>query len=104
MLDLGLVVLVHGDAAALVGFQAGRRQVQVVHVALAADGVKQRVAGDFLLALQVGHHRAGRRLLHAFHFFAQPHGHAAVAQVVAERLDDLLVGELEQPVALFNQA
>ncbi len=45
----------------------------------------------------------GDRLLDAFHLLAQPHGHAAVAQVVAERLDDLLVRELQQPVALFNQ-
>ena len=51
---LGLVVLVDGDAAALVGFKAGGGQVEFVDVALAADGVEQRVAGDFFLALEVG--------------------------------------------------
>ena len=44
-----------------------------------------------------------RQFLHALHFFAQPHGHAGIAQVIAERLDNLLIGELEQPVALFDQ-
>ena len=103
VLDLGLVVLVDGDAAAVVGLQAGGGQVQVVDVALAAHGVEQRVAGDLLVALQVGHHGARRQLFHALHLFAQAQGHAGVAQVVAERLDDLLVGKLQQPVALFDQ-
>ena len=44
--DLGLVVLVDGDAAAIVGLKAGGGKVEVVHVALAADGVEQGVAGD----------------------------------------------------------
>ncbi len=103
MFDFGLVVLIHGDAAALVGLQARGGQIQVVHVALPAHCIEQRIARDLLLAHQVGYHRARRRLLHAFYFLAQAHGHAAVAQMVAERLDDLLVRELEQPVALLNQ-
>ena len=41
---LGLVVLVDGDAAALVGLQAGGSQVQVVHIALPAHRIEQRVA------------------------------------------------------------
>ncbi len=39
----GLVVFVHGDAAAFVRFQAGGGQVQVVHIALPAHRVEQRV-------------------------------------------------------------
>jgi hydrogenase maturation factor HypE len=53
VLDLGLVVLVDGDAAAVVGFKAGGGQVEVVDRALAADGVEQRVAGDLLLAFRL---------------------------------------------------
>ena len=101
--DLGLVVLVDGDAAAVVGFEAGGGKVQVVDVALAADGVEQSVAGDLLLAFEVGDHGARRRLFHALHLFAQAQGDAGVAQVVAESLDDLAVGEFEQTVALFDQ-
>ncbi len=101
--DFGLVVLVDGDAAAIVGLKAGGGEVEVVDGALAADGVEQRVAGDFFLALQVGDDGAVGELFDAFHFFAQAHGDAAVAQVIAERFDDFLVGEFEQLVALFNE-
>jgi hypothetical protein len=48
--NAGLKVLVDGDAATIVGLEAGGGEVEVVDVALAADGVKQSVAGDFLLA------------------------------------------------------
>ncbi len=101
--DLGLVVLVDGDAAAIVGFDAGGGEVEVVDGALAADGVEQGVAGDLLLALQIGDDGAVGELFDAFHFFAEAHGDAAVAQVVAERFDDFLVGEFEQLGAFFNQ-
>ena len=103
MRDLGLVVLVDGDAAAVVGFEAGGGEVEVVDVALAADGVEQRVAGDFLLAFEVGDDGAGRGLFDALDLFAEAEGDAGVAEVVAEGLDDFAVGEFEQAVALFDQ-
>ena len=43
------------------------------------------------------------KLFDAIHLFAEPHGDAAVAQVIAERFDDLLIGEFEQARALFNE-
>ena len=43
------------------------------------------------------------QLFDAFHLFAQAQGDAAVAQVIAEGLDDLPVGEFEQPVAFFDE-
>ena len=100
---LVLEVLVDGDAAAVVGFKAGGGEVEVVDGALAANGVEQRVAGDFFLALQVGDDGAVGELLDAFHFFAQAHGDAGVAQVIAERFDDFLVGEFEQAGALLDE-
>jgi hypothetical protein len=50
-----------------VGLEAGIFEVQLVDIALAADGVEQRVAGDLLLALQVGDHGAVGQLFHALH-------------------------------------
>jgi hypothetical protein len=88
-------VLVDRDAAARVGFEAGVFEVQLVHVALAADGVEQSVAGDLLLALRLAM-TVPSGSSSTLQLFAQAHGDAAVAQVVAEGLDDLLVGELEQ--------
>ena len=78
-------------------------QVELGDIAGAADRIQQSAAGDSLLAFQVGDHAAIGQLFHAFHFFVQAHGHAAVAQVIAERLDDLLVGKLQQLGPLFDQ-
>ena len=100
---LVLVVFVDGDAAAIVGFKAGGGEVELVDSALAADGVKECVAGDFFLALQVGHHGAVGQLLDALHLFAEAHGDAGIAEVIAEGFDDFAIGELEQAVALFDE-
>jgi len=93
---------IHLNTAARVGYDAGGRQIQVIDIALAAYRVQQGIAGDFFLALQIGGHRAAR-LFHAFHFFVEPHGHAVIAQMIGERLDDLGVREFEQPRPLLHQ-
>ena len=54
VVDLGLVVLVDEDPAAVVGLQAGGGQVEVVGLALPAGGVHHRVGGDLLAAGQRG--------------------------------------------------
>ena len=101
--DLGPEVLVDRDAAAGVGFDAGGGEIQLVDIALAADGVEQRVALNLLLALEIGDDGAVGHLFDALHLFVQAHGDAGVAQVVAERLDDLLVGEFEQRRPALDQ-
>ena len=58
----GAVIGVHRDASAVVGFEAGRSQIQLVHVALPAHGVEQRVARDLLALLQCGDHAARREV------------------------------------------
>src|SRR5690606_8187687 len=52
--DLGAVVGVHLDAAAVVGGQAGGLQAEVVGHAVPARGVHDGVGGDALAALQDG--------------------------------------------------
>ncbi len=52
--DFGLVMLVYGDAAAVIGFETGGGEVEVVDISLAADSVEQRVAGDLLFAFEIG--------------------------------------------------
>src|ERR1017187_4534688 len=103
MFDLGLVVLVYGDAAAIVGFEAGFGKVEVVDIALAAHCVEQRVAGDLLLTFEIGDDSARRRLFNAFNFFAEAQGDTGVAEMVAESFDNLAVRELEQAVALLDE-
>ena len=70
---------------------------------MASDRVEQGIALHLLAALEIGHDRAIQHLFDALHLFIQAHGHARIAQVVAQRLDDLLVGELEQPRSPFDQ-
>ena len=103
MFDLGFEVLVYGDAAAIVHFDACGGQVEIVGGALAAYGVEQGIAGDFLLALQVGNHGRVGELLDAFDLFAQAEGDAVVAQVIAEGFDNLAIGEFEKAVAFFDE-
>ncbi len=88
---------------ARIGFDARRRQVQIVHAALPAHRIKQRVAGDLLLAQQIRNHAAPGHLFHALHFLVQAHGHAVVAQVIRQRLDHLRIRELQQPRPLLHQ-
>ena len=88
----------------VVGLDARGGEVQVVHGALAAHGVEQGVAGYLLLAFEIGDHGAVGQLFHALHLFAQAHGHAAVAKMIAERLDDLLVGKFQQLGRAFQSA
>ncbi len=75
---------------------AGSGQIKFVDIAGAAYRVEQSIRGNAFFALQVGDHAAFRQFFHAFHLFIQAHGHAAVAQVIAQRLHDLLIGELQQ--------
>src|ERR1043166_6401294 len=90
------VLRVHADAPARGGFESGGGEVQIVNVALPPDGVEQRVARNFLVALQVRHDASVRHLLDRGDLFVEPERDAVVSQVVAERLDNLLVCEAEE--------
>jgi hypothetical protein len=87
-------MLVDRDAAPIVGFDSRGREVQIFNGALAADCIEECVAGDSLFALEIGDDGSVRELLDAGNFFAKTHRHAAVAEMIAQRLDDFLVGEL----------
>ena len=103
MLYFRLIVLVDGNTTAIIGFDPCRGQIKIVNRALASNRVKECVAGDFLLAFQIGYDGSIGEFLDALHFFAQTHGDAAVAEVIAERLDNLLICKFEKLGAFFNQ-
>src|SRR5579883_1370456 len=100
---LGAVFVVDRDSAARVGFEAGRGEVQVVHVALTSDRVEQRVAGHTFFAGQVGNDAATRHLFHALNFLVEAQGHAIVSQMVGERFHHFAVGEVQQAETFFDQ-
>ena len=85
----GAVVLVHGDAAALVGLEAGRAQVERVGRALPAGRVEHRVGGDPLAAREVRDGAAVAASRPPVTALAEAERDAQVAQVVLQRLDDL---------------
>jgi len=66
-----LEILVDRNAAAIVCLEAGGGKVKLIDVALTADGVEQRVAGDFLFALEIGDHGCVGQLFNALHPFTK---------------------------------
>ena len=98
----GPILSIDADTPAAVGVEARCLQVEMLDVAGPAHGVEQRITRDPLLALERGDDRPVRRV-HPFHLFAQPQGDAMVPEVIAERLDDLLVRELQQPRPFLDQ-
>ena len=91
-------MLVDGDASARVGVDADPVELELVGVGLPAHGVEQGVAGHPFAALQLGPHQAVVLHPYADHVFPQPEDRVAAAHVVAERLDDLLVHEVQHGV------
>ena len=99
---LGAEVLIHGNSAASIGLNSGIRQVQLIHIALPPNRIEQRIPLQLLLGLQVRDDEA-LALLHRFHLFPHAHGHPRIAQVIAQRFHDLLVGKLQQPRTPLDQ-
>ena len=84
-----------GDAAALVGGQAGGLEVQQVGVGAAADGVEERVAVDLLAALELRDDAVLLVVSDLEDLLAEAERGAALAHEEDERLDHLAVDEVE---------
>lgn len=94
---------VYRNSTSVIGLEAGRLEVELLHVPVSANGIEQRIAGDFLLAAKRGQHTAIRQLLHGIDLLVEAEGHPVIAQVITECLDDLGIGEFEQPGPFLNQ-
>ena len=101
VVDLGLEVVVDEDPAAVVGLQAGVVQVEVLGLALAARGVHHRFGGDLLAAGQGGDGARAPTSTRG-HLFAEAERDRQVAQVEAQRLDDLGVAEVQHVLPLLD--
>src|SRR6202034_2440809 len=88
VVDLGLEQLVDEDPAAGIGLQPGVAKFEVFGLALPAGRVHHRFGGDLLAAGQAGD-GARRADLNAGHLLAETERDRQVAQVEAQRLDDL---------------
>src|SRR5438105_2880634 len=96
------IVGVHLDTAAIVGSETRGGKVESIDIAAAADGVKQGVGNDALFADQIRGDFAVWKFFNAFDLFAEPHGGATIAHMVAEGFDHFGVGEFEQARTFFN--
>ncbi len=94
----GAEAAIDRQPAARVGPQPGRLQVEALGVALASGCAEQGLRVELLPARQVRDHVPALAPLHALHHLAEPEGHARAAHVVHERVHDLAVEEVEQPL------
>jgi hypothetical protein len=102
MVRLGSAELgVHCDAAARVGFQAGRLEPEVGGCGLAAGGVEDDLRRDAFPPAQVRDDTACVTL-DGGDFLAEPEDDPKVAEVILQRLDDLGVDEVEETRALLD--
>ena len=101
VIDLGLELVVDEDPAAVVGFEAGVGQVEVLGLTLPSGGVHHRLGGDLLAAGQGGDGACGADV-DGGHLLAEAERHRQVAQVEPQRLDDLGVAEVQHRVALLD--
>ena len=93
--DGRLEELVDRDPAPVVGRETRGRQVEQVRVGLAADGVEQRVAVDFLAALETRDDALPVVVPDRDDLLAEPERRAALAHEVHQRFDHLAVDEVE---------
>jgi hypothetical protein len=97
-----LEVLVHRDLAAFVRSDPRRVEAEEVAVRLPTHRVQQRVTLHRFAALELRDH-AITVPRHRQHLLAEAERHAILAQVMTQRLDHLVVRELEQGRSLVDQ-
>ena len=90
------------DAAAGIGLDADGLKPETADIAAAAGGVEHHFGAD-AAAIRKRHLGEILSRLHLLDAAAQPDGHAAVAHLVDEVVDDLAVDEIENRVARLDQ-
>src|SRR5271169_2721153 len=70
---------------------------------MAADGVEEGFARNFLFALEIGDDEMIGSFFDALDFFIEAKSHAAVAEVIAKGFHHFGIGEFEKAGALFNE-
>ena len=100
---LRLVVGVHGEPAAVVGREAGGREIEVGRRPDAADRVEEEVRDDPLAALEQGDGAARAFDVDVGDVLAEAQRAVHVAHGVRERLGDLAVHEVEEARPLVDE-
>src|ERR1700678_552761 len=98
-----LIMFVDLNFAARIGDQAGRFDAKLITIGLAADGVDQSIRLDFLAAFEFGENTIALWInAHFGDFFAEAEGHADLAKMIAERIHNFAVDEIEKGGTLID--
>jgi hypothetical protein len=100
---LRAVLIVYMDASAVVSVEAGGGEIEIIDIAVTADGVKERFAGDFLFGFEIGNDQMIGSFFDAFDFLIKAKSDAAVAEVIAKGFDHFGIGEFQEARAFFDQ-
>ncbi len=93
--NVGLIVFVHFDLAARIGFQTASRKIDPIAVSLATDCINERIALNFFPAFEFRENSVALRIdSHSRYFFAQAECRPHLAQVVGQSLDDFTIHEV----------
>ena len=99
-------MLVDREPTAVVGLEAGLRQIELAGGAGAADRIERLLGNDRLAAVEMNPDAGAALVLDNLQFvdtLVEPQGGPVFPQMVAELVGDLLVDERQQPVALVDQ-
>ena len=102
VVQLGAVLIIDGQLTAAVGLQADILETKAVGVAGTTVGPQEGVSTQLLAGLEV-HDHAGLVALDAIVFLVVTHQHAVVAQVVGQRVGNLVIQEGQQTITRIDQ-
>src|SRR5580700_8828138 len=104
--DLGAIVVVDHQPAAAIGGQAGFRQIELAGGAGPAHRVERLLGNNCLAAVEVQPDARAVLVLDDLQpadALVEPQGDPVFPQVMTELVDDFVVDERQQPVALVDQ-
>src|SRR5690606_1692078 len=101
--DLGAIMLVHRQLTPTIGFQPDVLQAQAVGVAGTPVAPQQRIGLDLLAGLEIQHYAAVLEPLDLLVLFVVADQRHVVAQVIAQRVGNLVIQETQQPITVVNQ-
>src|SRR5215471_10066530 len=102
--DRSLEVFIHRQFPAPIALKSGGREVELIAVGLAANGIQQCLSVDVLAAFQFGKHTIARFVeTDGNHALPKPEYRPELPQLKAERLDNFPILEIQQQRTLIQQ-
>ena len=106
MRNLGLIIVIGLQHAALIRAEAGLIQIEAFGIAHTPGRIERLFRIDALAALQIDAHPLTGTVLVCFHVrhgFTEPERQAVLPHVIDQRVDQFIVDERQQTLALVDQ-